>query len=246
MLGVLPPQQFSIQLECEREALARLLSSATMTGCMLHNVDLRFNLSRSLEWALPESSAAAPQAPPESTLGAAPEEVQRYVAALEARLVAAETRAALSGGAGEGGAASATGVGSNALLSYLRGLEESQVAALSTRGSAELQGAVRSLIDSLLGRLPPDAKTAKMPSLGLLAFDAPTPAPRAEFSSLMRCSREYLWDLLLWCMMAGHYARDREQRAQLAASMAKEVEAPKAPTYNGEEWRPFITGQASA
>ncbi|GAQ83512.1 hypothetical protein KFL_001510150 [Klebsormidium nitens] len=49
MLGLLPSDQFSVIVETEREALARLLVSSMMTGYTLRNAEYRLSLQRSWE-----------------------------------------------------------------------------------------------------------------------------------------------------------------------------------------------------
>jgi hypothetical protein len=218
-----------------------------MTGFMLHNVEGRHRLSRGLEASMEadddasdtggeEGAAPAlpalPLPPPDEALAAASPEVAAYASALAARLAATEaalsaaTRAAASAAARA--ALSPPAPSGNALLAYLRALQESQVAALSGAGSPELHSAVAALVGSLLGKLPPTRlRGAQLPAPGGGAHPPPLPgldasaaggqwhAERPEFSLSISVSRDYASALLLWALGAGHYAGVCEQRAFL-------------------------------
>ncbi len=48
IVGMLPPQSFSVQITTDRENLAGLLGSAMMTGYFLKQMETRMDLDRSL------------------------------------------------------------------------------------------------------------------------------------------------------------------------------------------------------
>lgn len=214
---------------------------------MLHNVERRYSLSRGLEVSStsePDKPALeddAPAAPSDAdatlelsaeALAAAPAEVAAHLEALQARLAATEARLA----AAEAAAARAapSGTPPNALLSYLRALQESHVTPLSGTASPQLHAAVTELISRLLGRLPPSRRGAGSLGGGALpgldgavgALGGPSSSERLrggerpEFSSTVSMSREYTSSLLLWALGAGHYAAAVEQRAFLEARFA--------------------------
>ena len=51
IVGMLPPQSFSVQITTDRENLAGLLGSAMMTGYFLKQMETRMDLDRSLAGA---------------------------------------------------------------------------------------------------------------------------------------------------------------------------------------------------
>jgi hypothetical protein len=51
LVGMLPPQNFSVQVTTDRENLAGLLGSAMMTGYFLKQMETRMQLDRSLSGA---------------------------------------------------------------------------------------------------------------------------------------------------------------------------------------------------
>ena len=51
IVGMLPPQNFSVQITTDRENLAGLLGSAMMTGYFLKQMETRMDLDRSLAGA---------------------------------------------------------------------------------------------------------------------------------------------------------------------------------------------------
>jgi hypothetical protein len=223
---------------------------------MLHNVEARWQLVRGLEASLPEDEAAPPSALPDlpalptEALAEASPEVAAYAAALKARLDAAEASLATAAAAAERAAAAAavTPPGTNALLSHLRALQASQVAALSPAGSVELSSACAALVESLLGRLPssrtggPHRKAPPPPLPGLADGDEEEAAdarPLADMAATLSFSREYAQDLLLWAMGAGHFARAQDHLCRLERS----VLGP--PARDDASFRPFLDGAAS-
>jgi 23S rRNA G2069 N7-methylase RlmK/C1962 C5-methylase RlmI len=59
LVGMLPPEDFQVQIATDRENLAHLLASAMMTGYFLSQVEQR----RNLEVALSNSEALNPKPP---------------------------------------------------------------------------------------------------------------------------------------------------------------------------------------
>ena len=222
---------------------------------MLHNVEARWQLVRGLEAALPgdEGSDTPPlppvPAPPLAALAEASPEVAAYAAALQARLDAAEAALATAGASAAAAAPSAPlpapPPGTNALLSHLRALQSSQVAALSPAGSTELSGACSALVDSLLGRLPPSrsggaaARKPAPPALPGLADDEDEAdsRPLADLSTTLSFSRDYANALLLWCMGCGHYARAQDHLCRLERAVLGPAARDDAPL------RPFLDAQ---
>ena len=232
-------------------------AAQVLTGCMLHNVEARWQLVRGLEASLPgggEGREAPPlppvPAPPLAALAEASPEVAAYAAALQTRLDAAE--AALATAAASAASASASSPppppppGTNALLSHLRALQSSQVAALSPAGSTELSGACSALVDSLLGRLPPSrggaaARKPLPPALpGLADDDDEDVRPLADLTATLSFTRDYASDLLLWCMGAGHFARAQDHLCRLERAVLGPAARDDAPL------RPFLDGSSGA
>ena len=224
---------------------------------MLHNVEARWQLVRGLEAALPgdEGSDTPPlppvPAPPLAALAEASPEVAAYAAALQARLDAAEAALATAGASAAAAAPSAPlpapPPGTNALLSHLRALQSSQVAALSPAGSTELSGACSALVDSLLGRLPPSrggaaARKPLPPALPGLADDddEADARPLADLTATLSFTRDYGHDLLLWCMGAGHFARAQDHLCRLERAVLGPAARDDAPL------RPFLDGSSGA
>lgn len=225
MLGLLSPDQFRINVQCGRESLHRLLTSATMTGYTLHNVENRLIVQRTLEQSYDATPPLLDCARPSPTsLALAPAEVQQYVEQMEARLKELEKGKPLPRTPDKPHGTSAA----NALMNYLKSLDESQVAALSKPGTPDVEEAVRAMVDSLVGKLP-SARSAPAHMNGMVMLDTAQPQ-QTEFNSSFSVSREYLETLLLWCMCMGHLARSLEHRQELQRRMEGALGASSAPT----------------
>ncbi|KDP45425.1 hypothetical protein JCGZ_09674 [Jatropha curcas] len=236
MLGLLPSDQFSVNIRVSKHPLDRLLISAIITGYTLWNAEYRISLMRNLDISVETSKKSNCQKEKEElrevsednesgvgeigiqdleispqVFGDLSPEALSYIQKLQSELSSMERE--LNDWKKETMQIECNRGSRNDLLEYLRSLDPEMVSELSRPSSVEVGDIIHQLVQNILRRFFKDDPSNFMDDS---AVTNPESHKDGEFCDTMGTSRDYLAKLLFWCMLLGHHLRGLENRLHLS------------------------------
>ncbi|GAB4831788.1 hypothetical protein Ancab_005800 [Ancistrocladus abbreviatus] len=240
MLGLLPSDQFSVSVRVSKLPLHRLLFSAIITGYTLWNAEYRISLMRNYELSYDSSESSncleetevsevnsvdmeygngetcvdksAKVLNHHALEGLSPKALS-YVHQLEAELRA--TKKEVDEWKRDHMQMESKKKDENELLQYLRSLEFDMVTELSQPSSMEVKEVIHDLVQNILQRFFKDETTLENTRDGTVGSSKDQQDGVKECCETTTASRDYLAQLLFWCMLLGHHLRGLENRLHL-------------------------------
>ncbi|KAI4366652.1 hypothetical protein MLD38_022500 [Melastoma candidum] len=221
MLGILPSDQFDVDVHVSRQPLRRLLVSSIITGYTLWNAEYRMSLMRNFNSSLGSLKSTDVSRAEEAEDGEAsevnsdlegsdlqnfanvPPEAATYIQRLQSELQTVQKE--LKSHKQRNMRIQSDKESSNDLLEYLRSLDSHMVNELSHPSSMEVEEIIHQLVSNILKRFFEEDERRDH-----------CPEGSDEFHDLIGTSRDNLAKLLFWCMLLGHHLRGLENRLQLS------------------------------
>ncbi|GAB4827459.1 hypothetical protein Ancab_034343 [Ancistrocladus abbreviatus] len=247
MLGLLPSDQFSVSVRVSKLPLRRLLSSAIITGYTLWNAEYRISLLRNFE--LPFDSSISSNLLEETeiseanfvgvesgkgeacvedhmeglsqsnhhTLEGFSPEAMSYIHQLEEELRTAKKE--LDEQKREYMEMESKKRDDNNLLQYLTSLDSDMVTELSQPSSMEVKEVTHELVQNILQRFFKDETTFEHVGDRTVENSEEDQDGVRECYETTSTSRDYLGQLLFWCMLLGYHLRRLENRLHLSCAV---------------------------
>ncbi|XP_072952797.1 uncharacterized protein [Typha angustifolia] len=234
MLGVLPSDEFDISIRGSEEPLYKLLCSSINTGYTLWNAEYRMSLTRNFESSHRSNETTVGSSEEFETPGkegkarAGGEEVEdvnfaceslgdlspaalSYIEKLKLELVIAQKE--INAEKWENMLLEHKTEYDNDLLEYLRSLDPVVVRELSQPSSSEVEEIVQQLVQSIHLKVFDGDNHRMLQNLSIGKDDVDH--SHVVDQSQASIYRDYLANLLFWCMLLGHHLRGLENRLLL-------------------------------
>ncbi|XP_044465256.1 uncharacterized protein LOC123195545 [Mangifera indica] len=239
MLGLLPSDQFSINVRVSKQPLDSLLVSSIITGYTLWNAEYRISLMRNFDISVDglnrlsvsrESEVSDKQCEKiereSSEIGVEnleeispqvfevlPQEALNYIQQLQSEL--SDVMGVLDTMRQKNRKMEFDKANRNNLLEYLRSLDPDMVKELSQPSSVEVEEIIHQLVQNIMQRFVKDDTTSNF-IVDFIAVNTENKQDGLDENCYtVGTSRDYLAKLLFWCMLLGHHLRGLENRLHL-------------------------------